>query len=63
VPLYEIIDSTLARQTPTALADLSVYERTDLQRLIRDDIGALDDGLLVIAEEFGEWEDAKRRSS
>jgi hypothetical protein len=32
-----------------------------LQRLLRDDIAALADDLLVIAEDFGEWEDARRR--
>jgi len=30
-----------------------MYERADLQRLLRDDISALDEELLVIAEEFG----------
>ena len=38
-----------------------LYERADLQRLLRDDIAALADDLLVIAEEFGAWEDARRR--
>ncbi len=59
--LYEIANSVLTRHAPVALADLGLRERADLQRLLRDDIGILDDGLLVIAEEFGEWEDAKRR--
>jgi len=40
---------------------LGLYERADLQRLIRDDISALDEDLRVIAEEFGNWEDARRR--
>jgi hypothetical protein len=61
VSLYEITDTGLTPHKPVALADLGLRERADLQRLIRDDIGVLDDGLLVIAEEFGEWEDAKRR--
>jgi hypothetical protein len=29
--------------------------------LVRDDVSALDEDLLVIAEEFGNWEDARRR--
>jgi len=61
VTLYEIADAGLTPHQPAGLADLGLRERADLQRLIRDDIGVLDDGLLVVAEEFGEWEDAKRR--
>jgi hypothetical protein len=59
--LYEIAESGLARQEQASLADLGLREREDLQRLIRDDIGVLDDDLLVVAEEFGQWEDARRR--
>lgn len=61
MPLYEIADAGLIPHKSVALSDLGLRERTDLQRLIRDDIGVLDGDLLVIAEEFGEWEDAKRR--
>jgi integrase len=59
--LYEIAESGLARHEEALLADLGLREREDLQRLIRDDIGVLDDDLLVIAEEFRQWEDARRR--
>jgi hypothetical protein len=59
--LYEIAGEGLAERKPALLADLGLRERPDLQRLLRDDIAVLDDGLLVVAEEFGEWEDAKRR--
>jgi hypothetical protein len=59
--LYEIAESRLARREPATFVDLGLGERADLQRLIRNDIGVLDDDLCVIAEEFGEWEDAKRR--
>src|SRR5437660_1747178 len=59
--LYEIAGSRLARREPSTLADLGLYERADLQRIIRDDVGVLGDDLLVIAEEFGQWEDARRR--
>lgn len=33
------------------------------QRLLRDDVSALDEDLLVIAEEFGNWEDAPPAST
>jgi hypothetical protein len=59
--LYEVAESGLARHEQASLADLGLREREDLQRRIRDDIGVLDDNLLVVAEEFGQWEDARRR--
>lgn len=49
VSLYEIAESGLARHEQVSLADLRLRERQDLQRLIRDDIGVLDDDLLVSA--------------
>lgn len=61
MPLYEISESGLARHERASLGDLGLREREDLQRVIRDDIGVLDDDLLVVAEEFGQWEDARRR--
>lgn len=59
--LYEVTDEGLRRQPVAAFAALGMYERADLQRLLRDDVSALGEDLLVIAEEFGEWEDARRR--
>jgi hypothetical protein len=61
VSLYEIADSGLIPHSPAAFADLGLYERADLQQIIRDEIGVLGDDLRVIAEEFGNWEDARRR--
>ena len=54
-------DEGLKRRPPAAFAALGMYEKADLQRLLRDDISALDEDLFVIAEEFGNWEDARRR--
>lgn len=51
----------MARHTAASLADLGLRERQDLQRLLRGDIGVLDPNLMVISEEFGNWEDARRR--
>ncbi len=61
MPLFEISDSGMARHSAASLADLGLRERQDLQRLLRDDIGVLDQSLMVISEEFGNWEDARRR--
>jgi hypothetical protein len=61
VPLYEIDGKSLRRHDSARFAALGIYERKDLQRLLRDDIGGLSPDLLVIAEEFGNWEDSRRR--
>jgi len=36
-------------------------ERADLQRLLRTSIGIIEKNLLVLAEEFSQWEDSRRR--
>lgn len=61
MPLYEIADSALRLHQPASFAGLGVRERADLQRLLREQVDVLGDDLLVIAEEFGNWEDARRR--
>lgn len=59
--LYEITETGLRSRAPSGFADLNILERQDLQRLLRDRIEVLDPDLLVVAEEFGDWEDARRR--
>jgi hypothetical protein len=61
VPLYEMSDAGLERQPVSTFKALGLYERADLQARLRDDISPLGDDLLVVGEEFGEWEDARRR--
>ena len=61
MPLYEVGAQGLIPRPTADFAALAMYERADLQRLLRDDIFALGEDLLVIAEEFGNWEDARRR--
>ncbi|HJV09545.1 MAG TPA: hypothetical protein VJ653_07680 [Acidimicrobiales bacterium] len=61
MPLFEVTAAGLKARPIADFAVLGMYERADLQRLLRDDISALGDDLLVVAEEFGNWEDARRR--
>ncbi|WP_433612528.1 hypothetical protein ACQP2P_01580 [Dactylosporangium sp. CA-139114] len=61
MPLYEIGEHGLRRHEAAQFAALGIYERADLQRLLRDDIAVLAPDLLVIAEEFGNWENSRRR--
>jgi hypothetical protein len=60
-PLFEITDSGFRSRDSASFADLQIRERQDLQQLLREDISAIDPDLLVIAEEYGQWQDARRR--
>lgn len=59
--LYDMTDGHLSKVPGTTFKDEQVLERTHLQAAVRDHIDVLGDGLLVVAEEFGEFEDTHRR--
>ncbi|TPK99034.1 MULTISPECIES: DUF4268 domain-containing protein [unclassified Mesorhizobium] len=61
MPIYEIAADKLLAVTETSFGAQGIYERKHIQRLLRDDIKVLDEHLMVIAEEFGEWLDSSRR--
>ncbi len=61
MPLYEMTADAFRPLSEASFADLKVKERGDLQRLLRSQIDVLGDDLYVLAEEFGDWEDSKRR--
>lgn len=61
MPLYEMT-STAFRPVPEAsFVAMGIGERSDIQRLLRTQIEVLSDDLYVLTEEFGEWEESKRR--
>lgn len=61
MPLYEITQSGLQPIPTSSFEAKQLRERQDLQRLLKQDIGVISDDLLVIAEEFGDWDDSSRR--
>lgn len=61
MPLYEMTDSAFRPLDEASFADLKVRERDDLQRLLRTQIDVLGDELYVLTEEFGDWDDSRRR--
>jgi len=75
MPLYELTADTFRPIERTSFADLRIRERDDLQRILRAQINVLsdaldgsndgldshNDGLLVLTEEFSDWEDSNRR--
>ena len=61
MPLYKATKSELKSIPETTFGAEGLLERTDLQRLLRDQISVIDESLLVVAEEFGDWIDSSRR--
>lgn len=59
--LYRVTNEKLESVPRTTFVAESLLERRDLQRLLRRDITPLGDDLMVIAEEFGDWDDSSRR--
>ncbi len=59
--IYQITKNKLTPLSVTKFGTEGLYERKDLQRLLRDRIDVLGADLMVVAEEFGEWEDSNRR--
>ena len=61
MPLFEMTSDVLEPVPSTTFAAEQVLERADLQRLLRARIDMIIDGVLVVAEEFGAFTDARRR--
>jgi len=59
--IYEITKDSLLALPTTTFSAQDIRERYDLQRLLRTHIEAIAPETYVLAEEYGEWEDAKRR--
>ncbi len=61
MPLYQITDDELAPLVSTSFQEENLWERRDLQRLLRANIEVIAPDVMVIAEEFGEWSESGRR--
>jgi len=61
MPLYEMTPTEFRPINTASFAALQVRERDDLQRLLRTQIEVLGDDLYVLSEEFGDWDDSRRR--
>ena len=59
--VYQIEGGQLLRAEPKRFEHEGMWERRDIQRLLKSHIDVLDEGLMVIAEEFGDWVDSSRR--
>ncbi len=61
MPLYQITNDSLLELPSTSFQQESLWERRDLQRLLKANIEAIDENVMVIAEEFGDWSESGRR--
>lgn len=59
--IYKITTDKIEPLPATSFALRGIKERSDLQRLLRANINVIAPDVLVIAEEFGEWDGARRR--
>ena len=61
MPLYLVKPDSLEAVHETSFASEGLKERGDLQRLLRDQPDVIEPGLFIVAEEFGDWEESRRR--
>ncbi len=61
MPLYEMTHDSFLALERASFAGLGLRERDDIQRLLRTQIDVLGDDLFVLTEEFGDWDDSRRR--
>lgn len=59
--LYEIKSGGIVSVTPTSFGLEHVRERGDLQRVLRTNIKVVCPDTMVLAEEFCDWDDSRRR--
>lgn len=59
--LYDMTDGSLTAVNATSFQSEGVLERTHLQQALKANIAILGPDLLVVSEEFGEFDDANRR--
>src|SRR5437016_2974838 len=61
MPIYRLTNDAITALPKTSYADRGVKERADLQRLLKSNIAVVAPDVLVLCEEFGDWDDSKRR--
>jgi hypothetical protein len=61
MPIYEIQAERLNKIRQISFGEAGVKEKADLQRLLKNQVEIIAPDVLIIAEEFGEFDDSKRR--
>ena len=56
--IYRITDGKKLEQIPeTSFETEGIRERDDLQRMLSDQPDVLEEGLFILADEYGDWEE------
>jgi RecB family endonuclease NucS len=61
MPIYVFGQDGINRVEETTFSQVGLHERRDLQRLLREHVEVIAPDTLIISEEFGEWEESRRR--
>ena len=61
MPIYRVDDGKIVPVERTTFVGRGLRERSDLQTLLKSHIDVISPDTLVVAEEFGDWEDSRRR--
>jgi len=61
MPIFEMTENELRKIEETSFNATGTRERADLQRILQNQIEIIAPDTLIIAEEFGEWDDSRRR--
>jgi len=61
MPILEFSESSITPLKQSTFSRFNIDERKDLQRLLRDNFKVIDREILIISEEFSNWQDSKRR--
>lgn len=61
MPIYQIDGEGITPLERTTFAEQNLRERRDLQSLLKDHIEVISPETLIVAEEFGDWEESRRR--
>jgi hypothetical protein len=61
MPIYEMKDDEIKVIPRTTFSESGIRERDDLQRLLKHQIEIISPDTLVVSEEFGEWDESRRR--
>lgn len=59
--IYRIADNEIVEIDKTSFEEQKIKERADLQTMLKSNIEVLSPDTLLVSEEFGNWEDSKRR--
>jgi len=59
--IYRLDNDALTELPQTSFSHLGLKERTDIQRILREHVHLIATDTMVLAEEYGDWEDSRRR--